>query len=203
VYLTPQLVNVRYGKWKEVLVEPVLSSNYVFGSLLDKWAKGMAMANTGDLPGAKAALAEIKEMLGHPDLKIRLEPFNIPYDQGSVAVKILEGTIAEKENNLVKAVEIFSDAVIAEDKLIYTEPRDWLIPTRHYLSNALVKNSEYAKAKKFLLEDLQINPNNYYALSGLVLIAGKEKNAVQQKIYKNQLKAAYTNSDMASPALVY
>jgi tetratricopeptide (TPR) repeat protein len=203
VYLTPQLVNVRYGKWKEVLAEPGLSSNYVFGSLLNKWSRGMAMANTGDLQGAKSALAELKQTLGHPDLKIRLEPFNIPYDQGSVAEKILEGTIAEKENNLVQAVKIFSEAVVAEDKLIYTEPRDWLIPTRHYLSNALVKNSEYAKAKKFLLEDLQINPNNYYALSGLVLIAGKEKNAVQQKIYKNQLKAAYTNSDMASPALVY
>jgi tetratricopeptide (TPR) repeat protein len=203
VYATPQMVNVRYGKWKEVLAEPELSSNYVFGSLLNTWAKGMALANTGDLPGAGSALTVLKEKLGHPDLKIRLEPFNIPYDQAMVAEKILEGTIAEKENNLQKAVTIFSEAVIAEDKLIYTEPRDWLIPARHYLANALIKKGELSKAKQFLLEDLAINPNNYYALSGLASIAAKEKNTAKQLLYKNALKSVYTKSDMPAPALLY
>jgi tetratricopeptide (TPR) repeat protein len=203
VYATPQMVNVRYGKWKEVLAEPQLSPNYVFGSLLNTWAKGMALANTGDLPGAGSALTVLKEKLGHPDLKIRLEPFNIPYDQAMVAEKILEGTIAEKENNLQKAVTIFSEAVIAEDKLIYTEPRDWLIPARHYLANALIKKGELSKAKQFLLEDLAINPNNYYALSGLASIAAKEKNTAKQLLYKNALKSVYTKSDMPAPALLY
>ncbi len=203
VYLTPQLVNVRYGKWKEALAEQEISSNYVFAALLNTWARGMAMANTGDLPGAKSALAELKQKLNHPDLQIRLEPFNMPYDQGTVADKILEGTIAEKENNLVQSIASYREAVLLEDKLIYTEPRDWLIPTRHYLAKALVKNNDHAGAKKFLLEDLGINPNNFYALSALVLIAGKEKDTRQQMHYKKALKEAYSDSDMPSPALVY
>jgi tetratricopeptide (TPR) repeat protein len=203
VYLAPQMVNVRYGKWNEVLAQPEISSNYVFGSLLNAWAKGLAMANLGNLKGAKSELALLKEKLNHPDLKIRLEPFNIPYDQSVVAEKILEGTIAQKENNLNKAIGIFTEAVIAEDKLIYTEPRDWLLPTRHYLANALMKNGEYGKAKKFLLEDLKINPHNFYALYAMEIIAGKENNTLQQMQYKKELIAAYTQSDMRYAALIY
>ncbi len=203
IYLTPQFVNVRYGKWNAVLAEQPISPNYVFGDLLNSWARGMAMANTGDLPGAKASLATLKEKLNHPDLRIRLEPFNIPYDQGMVADKILEGTIAEKEGNLVKAIASYKEAVISEDKLIYTEPRDWLIPARHYLSNALIKNNAHSTPKKFLLEDLEINPNNFYALWAMGLIAEKEKDNTKQIHYKKALKAAYSNSDMPSPALLY
>jgi tetratricopeptide (TPR) repeat protein len=203
IYLTPQMVNVRYGKWNEILAQPEISSNYAFGFLLSKWARGMALANMGNMEQARSELALLKEKMGHPDLQIRLEPFNIPYDQSVVAEKILEGTIAQKGNDLAKAIDIFAAAVIAEDKLIYTEPRDWLIPTRHYLADALLKSKEYNKAKKVLLEDLKINPHNFYALSALELVAAKENNILQQMQYKKELNAAYTHSDMRYAALVY
>ena len=203
VYLTPQMVNVRYGKWNEVLAQPEISSNYVFGFLINRWARGMAMANMEKLSEARKELEVLQTTLGHPDLMIRLEPFNIPYDQAAVAEKILEGTIAQKENDWNKAIAIFTKAVMAEDKLIYTEPRDWLLPTRHYLANALIEHKEYSKAKKVLLEDLKINPRNYYALSALEKIAAKENNTVLQAKYKRTLNNAYGNSDMPYPALLY
>ena len=203
VYLTPQMVNVRYGKWNEVLAQPEISSNYVFGFLINRWARGMAMANMEKLGEARKELEVLQTSLGHPDLMIRLEPFNIPYDQAAVAEKILEGTIAQKENDWNKAIAIFTKAVMAEDKLIYTEPRDWLLPTRHYLANALIEHKEYSKAKKVLLEDLKINPRNYYALSALEKIAAKENNTVLQAKYKRTLNNAYGNSDMPYPALLY
>jgi hypothetical protein len=203
IYMTPYMVNVRYGKWNEIMAQPGISANYTFAFLLQKWARGMALVNMERLADAKTELAVLREKLGNPDLQIRMEPFNTPYEQSVVAEKILEGTIAEKENDLHKAIAFFSDAVTAEDKLIYTEPRDWLIPTRHYLAHALIKNKEFGRSKKFLLEDLKINPHNFYALSALELVAAKENNALEQLQYKKELNAAYTHSDMRYAGLIY
>jgi hypothetical protein len=204
VYLTTQMVNVRYGKWNEVLAYPEISSNYAFGFALNKWAKGLAFANTGKLAEAKNELALLKEKMKHPAMQIILEPFNKPYDQATVAQKILEGVIAQKENNYSQAILYFKEAVIAEDKLIYTEPRDWLIPSRHYLANALILAKAYPAAEKILKEDLLINPNNFYALMGLQQTYAMQKNR-NADLNKNshQLKAAFKGADMPQPALVY
>jgi hypothetical protein len=204
VYLSTQMVNVRYGKWNEVLSYPELSPNYAFGYALNKWAKGLAFANTGKLAEAKNELVLLKEKMKHPDMQIILEPFNKPYDQAMVAQKILEGVIAQKENNYSQAILYFKEALIAEDKLIYTEPRDWLIPSRHYLANALILAKEYPAAEKILKEDLLINPNNFYALMGLQQTYALQKNRIAD-LNKNshQLKAAFKGADMPQPALVY
>ena len=204
VYLTTQMANVRYGKWNEVLVYPELSSNYAFGYALNKWAKGLAFANTGKLAEAKNELLLLKEKMKHPDMQIVLEPFNKPYDQVTVAEKILEGVIAQKGNNYLQAINFFKEAVTAEDKLIYTEPRDWLIPSRHYLANALLLAREYLAAEKILKEDLLINPNNYYALMGLKQTYAMQKNR-NNDLSKNshKLKAAFKGTDMLLPALIY
>lgn len=204
VYLTTQMANVRYGKWNEVLAYPELSSNYAFGYALNKWARGLAFANTRKLAEAKNELVLLKDKMKHPDMQIVLEPFNKPYDQVTVAEKILEGVIAQKENNYSQAIIYFKEAVTAEDKLIYTEPRDWLIPSRHYLANALLLAKKYLAAEKILKEDLLINPNNFYALMGLQQCYAMEKNRKDDlnKI-SQQLRAAFKGADMPLPALIY
>lgn len=204
VYLTTQMANVRYGKWNEVLAYPEISSNYVFGFAINKWAKGLAFANTGKLAKAKNELLMLKEKMKHPDMQIILEPFNKPFDQATVAEKILEGVIAQKENNYSQAIRYFKQAVLAEDKLIYTEPRDWLIPGRHYLGNALILAKEYPAAEKILKQDLLINPNNFYALVGLEQIYALQRNRNNElKKTRDHLKAAFKGADMPVPALVY
>jgi tetratricopeptide (TPR) repeat protein len=203
VYLIPQMANVRYGKWEEVLKFPEPSSSYRFASLLNSWAKGLAYANTGKLTGAKKELALMNQLLSHPDLQVRMEPFNTPAEQAAVACKILEGMIAQQENDLEKAIIFFTEAVFAEDQLIYTEPRDWLIPARHWLANALIKKKEFANAKKILLEDLAINPHNFNALSGMEFITSKEGNGSVQSNYRKQLQAAFQKSDLPAALLIY
>lgn len=203
IYLTPQMVNVRYGKWAEVLAAPKIHSNYAFGFLLDQWARGMAYAHSGRVDAAREALKLVETTLQDSSLRIRFEPFNVPYDQATVASMILQGTIAKQEKNLSQAISIFSDAVVAEDKLIYTEPRDWLIPTRHYLATALIKDKQHKKAAAVLMEDLKTNPANFYALRGMQMLAQSEKNTQKLSQYTRQLKAAYQHSDLRHAALLY
>ena len=163
----------------------------------------MAYANTGKLVAAKTELKLLNEVLTHPDLQIRMEPFNTPFEQATVAKKLLEGMIAQQENKLPEAIAFYTEAVAAEDKLIYNEPRDWLIPSRHWLANALIAGGELSKATKVLQEDLAINPKNFYALAGMDAINRKSGNSPQGKLNRKALKEAFQGSDMRAAQLVY
>jgi len=102
-----------------------------------------------------------------------------------------------------KAIAAYREAKDFEDALIYTEPRDWLIPTRHYLASALIKTNAYAEAEKILIEDLKQNPSNYYALQGLVNVSLLQKKDREASSYKRLLNEAFKQPDMTHPALLY
>jgi tetratricopeptide (TPR) repeat protein len=203
VWLTPQMAQVRYGKWNEVLAAADPDKKYVFAFVLQKWAKGIAFANLNKIAEAKNELAQLNDFISHPDLQVRLDPFNKPAEQAQVALCLLKGTIAFKENEISAVIESFTAAVKAEDDLIYTEPRDWLLPARHYLAQALIKAGKYKEAKNWLTEDLRINPFNGYALYGMEEIASKERDFANQAKYNKLRKKAFAGSDLPYPSLLY
>lgn len=203
VYMTPEIVNVRYGKWNEILQAPKLSDSFVYAKILWHWAKGLANANTNRIQSAKEHLIKMKKNMRDPDLKIILTPFNSVHSASLIAVKLLEGTILEKTGDMEKAISAYREAKDFEDALIYTEPRDWLIPTRHYLANALLKSKAYAEAEKILEEDLQQNPSNYYALQGLVDATIAQKKHREAETYRKRLHEAFKQPDMGKAALLY
>ncbi len=203
VYMTPEIVNVRYGKWNEILASEKLPDNFVYAKILWHWANGLANANTGKIQAAKEHLVMMKKNMANQDLKIILTPFNSVYSAALIAERILEGTILEQSGDMKKAIAAYREARDFEDALIYTEPRDWLIPTRHYLANALIKTKAYTDAEKFLKEDLKQNPLNYYALQGLVDVLLLQKKNKAADSYKILLKSAYKEPDMKQPALLY
>ena len=70
------------------------------------------------------------------------------------------------------------------------------MPVRHYLGNALLKAKQYKDAEVACKEDLKINPNNAWALTGLknaLAMQGKENE--NEKI-ERQLKTALERSDV-------
>ncbi len=203
VYMTPEIVNVRYGKWDEILKAEKLNDSFVYAKVLWHWAKGLANANTGKILSARESLKKLKKNMQDPNLKIIMNPFNSVHSAGLVAEKILEGTIFEKTGDMKKAILAFREAKDFEDALIYTEPRDWLIPTRHYLANVLIKTKAYAEAEKILKEDLKQNPNNYYALQGLIDVSRLQKKNAEADSYKTELQAAFRQPDMKQAALIY
>ncbi|MEO6671654.1 MAG: hypothetical protein ABIN36_19375 [Ferruginibacter sp.] len=164
-YMTPLMAQVQYGKWDELLAQPGLPEKWAFGYSFTLWGKGLAYAETGKPAEAKKLLSALNESMKNPDLQVLNSPFNKPVDQMQVGKKILEGTIALKEKSYKQAIAFFKEAVLAEDNLIYTEPRDWLVPSRQFLANAYILSGNLVDAKKILKEDLVINPNNFHSVS--------------------------------------
>jgi hypothetical protein len=152
VYMTPELTMVIFKKWDDILKQPGIEIRFHYAAVLQLFAKGMAFANTGNLLMAKASLNKLTALLNEKDMAVILTPFNSPLTGATVAGYILTGTIAEKENNINSAISFFKKAVVTEDSLVYNEPRDWLIPARHYLGNALITAKNTMKLKRFFFK---------------------------------------------------
>ncbi|MEO6219081.1 MAG: hypothetical protein ABIO81_01540, partial [Ginsengibacter sp.] len=167
VYMTPELTMVTFEKWDDIIKEGDVEPRLHYALLLQLFAKGMAFANTNNLVMAKSSVTKIEALLNEKDLSVVFTPFNAPVTGANIAKYILQGTIAQKENNIASAINYFKRAVVTEDSLVYNEPRDWLIPARHYLGNALLKAKKYKEAKKVFLEDLKVQPKNYVSSQGL------------------------------------
>jgi tetratricopeptide (TPR) repeat protein len=173
MYMTPVFTMISFEKWQAILNEPLIEYRYHYGRLIQEFARGMAFAHTGNPGKSRSSLAIMDSILKEKDMSVVLEPFNAPVSGGHVAKYILMGSIAEMENQSAEAIQWFEKGVAAEDALVYQEPRDWLVPARHYLGNAMLKEKKYKEAEQIFLKDLSYQPNNYISTTGL-------KNAKQQ-----------------------
>ncbi|OOQ59350.1 tetratricopeptide repeat protein [Mucilaginibacter pedocola] len=165
-YMQPVFTALRFGRWDDILKQaPVDTLGYA--SVLLHFARGMAFCGKGDANVAAMELAAMEQKMQAPELKVPLGNFSSAYEAAGVGKLILQGVIAQTKGDLPPAVTLLQQAVVAEDHIIYNEPRDWPLPARQYLGNALLKAGRKAQAITVLNKDLTINPDNGWALTGL------------------------------------
>jgi len=203
VYMTPVFNNIRFGKWQQVLDAVPIPANYAYANVLAHWAKGIALAKTNKIAAAKRELQFVQENMNKGDMLVVLEPFNAPVSAAKIAEKLLAGIIAEQENDLPTAILAFNYAVEFEDALIYNEPKDWLLPARQYLGNALLKAGSFSKAATIFKADLKENPNNHWALQGLYESLQKLKQTSAARIIKIQLEKTVADEGLKDMPVVF
>jgi tetratricopeptide (TPR) repeat protein len=190
----PYLLNVRFGKWPEILKSKKPMSRHAAHKIYWHFGQGMAQAKTKNITAAKKSLASMKELMKDASLDSRVGLRSRTIDIMQVPLHILEGTIALEEKKHTEAIAIFTAAVAAEDTLRYAEPESWRIPARHYFGQALLKLYMPDHAKKLYEEDLKDHPNNFWAVSGMweaLRIIGKEgEAAAYYKKHKEVFEAA-------------
>ncbi|WP_142529394.1 tetratricopeptide repeat protein [Pedobacter westerhofensis] len=195
-YSTPVLAYVRFGKWDEILALPQTDS-LVYASALVHFARGMAYTNKHQLAQASNELKLLRDKMTDKSLKEPMDNFSNAFEASEVAELILSGTIAQEKKDFKTAVITFQKAVIAEDRLIYNEPRDWPLPARQYLGEALNKAGEQNKAVSVFNKDLSINPNNGWSLTGLTIAYQTMSNDQALNQARIRLKSAWKLKDTA------
>jgi tetratricopeptide (TPR) repeat protein len=203
LYMTSMFNDVRFGKWDAVLNTAHVQDHHINATVLWHWAMGMAYAGKNNSASANEQLKIMQEKMKTADMRVVLQPFNAPVAAAKVAEKILAGVIAEKENDLTKAIELLTEGAVNEDALIYTEPRDWLLPARQYLGDALLKAGNAAKAEKNFREDLKENPNNHWSLYGLYQSLKKQKKDAEAVTVKKQFDKAFEGNDIPAGHIVF
>jgi tetratricopeptide (TPR) repeat protein len=202
IHQSPLFTQIRFGKWEDILKEPIVDT-LAYTPVLQHFARGIAFAKTNRVTDAAKELELMKIKMNEPSLKEPLAPFNSVYDCALVAENILEGLIAEQQKDFQSAVAYFKQAVVAEDNLIYTEPRDWLLPARQYLGDALLKDGKFNDAVAVFNKDLEINPNNGWSLTGLVKsYQGLNKKSAMAAAQK-RLKEAWLVKDVTVESAVF
>jgi tetratricopeptide (TPR) repeat protein len=197
IHMLPTVVALRFGRWQQILDSPFIAPSIDFEYAFQLFAKGMALAHTGNIPGAKTSLMQLQEKMRTPVLHEKYASFANPASMAlDVADQVLQGTILMFENKETEAISFFQKAVTIEDAMMYNEPKDWLVPARHYLGNALIIAKRFADAEEVYKKDLHINPANSWALAGLMLAQkGLENNAGLLNTTSDFIKAA-ANTDI-------
>jgi len=193
----PLLVMVRFGKWKELLAEPRPDPRYNAVTGLWLHARGMALASTGRLDPARAALAELRALAARvpADEQASNNPTRAML---AVGAKALEARIAEREK-APNAVALWAEAVALEDTLVYAEPADWFYPLRHYHGAALLAAGHPRAAEQVYRADLDQHPGNGWALLGLAQSLRAQHRVREANQVEQELARAWSSADI-SPA---
>ena len=196
VYMYPQFTMVRMGKWQDLLADTAsVRKEWNYAGLLNDFTKGMAFAKTGAFAKAENHLQQLREKQQDEKLKEKFLPFmSSPYEVSLVAENILLANIRYEQKNYGEAMKAIQNAIRAEDNLLYTEPKLWMLPARQYLGAWLLQMNQPNKAETVYREDLTWNPGNGWSLVGLyqaLKAQGKKNELVSlQKKYKYSFSEA-------------
>lgn len=203
VYATPLFSMVRFGQWQDILNTNVPDS-LPYAKILSHFAKGIAFARTGQQMHAMNELTSLRvKMNEDASLKEPFTPFNSAYNAIKIAEEILAGVVAEESGNFNAAIQHFEKGVQYEDALIYNEPRDWMLPVRHYLGQAYLKAGKFAQAEVVYKADLKINPANGWALTGLHQALVKQNRTKEAQQTMTALNKAFSGKDIEIRSSVF
>ena len=188
-YVTmPWHVMIRFGKWDEILAEPMYTEKDVFPATIatQHYARGVAYASKGMVPEAEAEQALFKEALTNPALAGRLMHNNFMYQDPAegpsilnVNAAILEAEIEYRRQFLAKAAGEPYDFTAAFDELrrgvdlslnlAYNEPWGQMQPVRHILGALLFEQGHIEEAEEVYRADIKLWKDNMWGLLGLKL----------------------------------
>jgi tetratricopeptide (TPR) repeat protein len=198
----PVVGMARFGRWKDILKEPMPADEFANAQGLWRAARGLALAKIGDRAGAARELAELEAIRQRtaPDAKVAM---NAARDVLAVAADDLGAELALANGDLPSALTLFQRAVAAEDALNYDEPPDWGIPVRHQLGAALLAAGRPAEAEVVYRADLERHPHNGWALFGLAKSLEAQGRTAQASAAQRDFSEAWKRADVQLTASAF
>ena len=136
-------------------------------------------------------------------MKVRDYPFNTPYEGAVIAENILSANILFAEKKYAAAINEIQKAIDIEDKMIYVEPRDWMLPARQYLGAFLLHLKQPGEAEKVYREDQQHHPGTGWSLLGLYQSLVAQHKEQEAATYRQQYLVSFSHAAEIPPASVY
>ncbi len=192
----PLLTLTQFGKWSDILAESAPPENLDYSNAIWRYARGIAMANTGDINGAKAErvkLAAVKDSVQIRFLDSADYPASVLLN---IADDLLQGEIALRSGNPETAASHFERAVAKQDTLPYMEPPFWYYPTRQSLGQALLEAGRSAAAEAVYRKDLEDYPRNGWSMSGLATALERQGKMEEAKKAKAAFEIIWAKADV-------
>jgi tetratricopeptide (TPR) repeat protein len=198
-------VQVRFGKWRELTLEPPPSEPEIspFRAAMFHYAKGVAHAALGEIAAAEAAEAAFHAARdGFSTEAIFLS--NTVRDTLGVGAAMMAGEIAYRRGDHDQAFDALRLAVERHDTLNYTEPWAWMHPPRHALGALLAEQRRFEEAEAVYRADLGYDqtvprpcqhPDNVWAMHGLLECVVRRGDEREAEILSQRLMLAQARTD--------
>jgi hypothetical protein len=190
------LALVRFGRWDEVLAQPVVPAGRDLQSAVAHFTRGAALAGKGQADAAAKELAALEASAAKVPKEVMYSTVNPATILLDVARADLAARIADARGASAPAIAAWKAAVAAEDKVGYGEPPDWLLPTREGLAAALMRAGNAAEAERVYRADLakyRKNPRSFFGLWKALERQGKTAEAATAKA---EFEASWTGADV-------
>jgi tetratricopeptide (TPR) repeat protein len=188
----PVFVLLRFHRWAEILKLPAPDAKLTISQVVWRYARGVALAATGDAKGAAVEQAAFGEAR-------KLVPAEVPFGLSSSesVLKVADAVLAAHIASDARAsVEHWKKAVEAQDALSYDEPPDWYYPVRESLGAALLKSGQAAEAEAVFRADLKRNPRSGRSLFGLLESLKAQKKMTDAQWVQSEFDSAWKDSPL-------
>jgi tetratricopeptide (TPR) repeat protein len=186
---------IRFGLWDEMLAMPApnpklpgLTGGFLYG-------RAVALAAKSRLDDARATLGELRQLAATAPADAAAGQ-NTLKDVLAIAIRIVQARIAAAEGHFEDAVSWLRQAVAAEDRLAYDEPKDWFFPARHLLGSQLLQVGKASEAESVYREDLAQSPTNGWALYGLNTALKAQGKTTEAAEVARQFSIAWNRADV-------
>jgi tetratricopeptide (TPR) repeat protein len=186
------LTLVTFGRWDEVLKQPLPPADLPYASTMAHYSRGVALAATGKGSEAQAELEIVKQAAATAsgDNKVVFD----------IAQHALMGEMAARKGQLDEAIQHFQVAKGIEDGILYFEPPTWYYPIRHPLGAVLLRAGRAQEAEAVYREDLKRFPENGWALFGLMQALRAQGNAAEALAVDQRFRRAWASADVTLTA---
>ena len=187
------LALARFGRWNDLIRQPPPPKGLRLSAGLWHYVRGLAFVATTRLGSAEGELSNLRKTLKsfarakNPEAKTGRAVLK-------VAEQVLAGELAARRGQYDASIEALREALRLEAALPYSEPPFWLQPVRHNLGAVLLLAGRPGEAESVYREDLRLNPENGWALQGLVQsLRAQNKDAGQEEA---RFRAAWARADV-------
>jgi tetratricopeptide (TPR) repeat protein len=199
-------VLVRFGKWQEILDEPLPDEPdlYCVTTAFWQYAKGIAHAVLGNIADAQRQQVLLREALANISEE-RVIFNNEARDIVAIAVAMLDGELEYRRENYDGAFDYLRRAVHLSDTLNYSEPWSWMQPPRHALGALLLEQGRVEEAATVYRADLGLDdtlvrpaqhPDNVWSLHGYAECCQRLGDKAGQEQAETALREAASGADV-------
>jgi tetratricopeptide (TPR) repeat protein len=198
----PIMTLARFGRWDDVLKEPMPPSDLRYASAVTHYARGLALVGTGRIPEARVELDSVRALAAMAPAD-QMESINYASTLLRVAANALAGEIAAAAKDTEGAVRHLRAAVSCEDSLHYDEPPTWYYPTREQLGAVLLDAGRAKEAETVYRNDLLRHPENGWSLFGLAKALRALGDTREADGVESRFKKAWAEADVTPASSAY
>ncbi|MCZ6765787.1 MAG: tetratricopeptide repeat protein [bacterium] len=191
---TPLHVQVRFGRWKDILKVREPPENQPYTRAIWHYARTLSYATLNRVDEARAELERLQVVAaGVPESRVLFN--NTCEDILRIAIAMAMGEVEYRRGDFDTAFRILREAVRLDDRLNYDEPWGWMQPVRHALGALLLEQGHVEEAEEVYRADLKRHPKNGWALHGLAESLRRQGETAEASECDSRFRGAWTRSD--------